>query len=58
MNRKKAFSPTAPNELNYPLPWLLMCQIQKTSRYFLSRQEETVYAKKPSHATVPYSNNE
>jgi hypothetical protein len=24
---KKALSPTAPNELNYALPWLLMGQI-------------------------------
>jgi hypothetical protein len=37
----------APNELNYALPWLLMGQIQKTSRYFLSKQE-----KKPSRDTV------
>jgi len=31
-----------PNELKYALPWLLMGQIPKTSRYFLSKQEETV----------------
>ena len=39
---KYALSPTAPNELNYALPWLLMGQIQKTSRYFLSKPEGTV----------------
>jgi hypothetical protein len=39
----KEVSPTAPNELNYALPWLLMAQIKKkTSRYFLSKQEGTV----------------
>jgi hypothetical protein len=37
---KLALSPTAPNELNYALPWLLMGQIQKTSRYFLSKQDQ------------------
>jgi hypothetical protein len=26
---------------------------KKTSRYFLSKQEGTVYSKKPTHATVP-----
>jgi hypothetical protein len=46
-------SPTAPNELNYALPQLVMVHIQKTSRYFLSKQEGTVKANKPSHATVP-----
>jgi hypothetical protein len=35
-------SPTAPNKLNYALPWLLVGQIQKTFRYFLSKQEGTV----------------
>jgi hypothetical protein len=30
-----------------------MAQIQKTSRYFLSKQERNVWAKKPSRATVP-----
>jgi hypothetical protein len=39
---KKAPSPTALNELNYALPWLIMSQIQKTSRYFLSKEEGTV----------------
>jgi hypothetical protein len=29
---KQALSPKAPNELNLALPWLLMGQIQKTSR--------------------------
>jgi hypothetical protein len=38
----EALSPTATNELNYALTWLLMAQIQNTSRYFLSKQEETV----------------
>jgi hypothetical protein len=39
---KSALSPTTPNELNYALTWFLMGQIQKTSRYFLSKQEGTV----------------
>jgi hypothetical protein len=37
-------SPTAPNELDYAFPWLIMGQIQKTSRFFLSKQECTVKA--------------
>jgi hypothetical protein len=43
-------SPTAPNEQNYALAWLLMGQIQKMSKYFLFKQEGTVKAKKPSHS--------
>jgi hypothetical protein len=39
---KKALSPTAPNELNFALPWLIMGQIKKSSGNFLSKQEETV----------------
>ncbi len=39
---QKALSPTALYELNYALPWLLMSQIQKTFRYFLSTQQGTV----------------
>jgi hypothetical protein len=35
-------SPSAPNKINYALPWLLVGQIQKTLRYFLSKQEGTV----------------
>jgi hypothetical protein len=38
----EALSPTVPNELNYALTWLLMAQIQNTSRYFLSKQEGNV----------------
>jgi hypothetical protein len=34
-----AHSPTAPNEKNFALPWLITGQIQKTSRYVLSKQE-------------------
>ncbi len=30
-----------PNELNRALPWLITGQIQKTSRYALSKQEGT-----------------
>jgi hypothetical protein len=39
---KKALSPTESYELNYALPWLLMDQIKKSSRYFISKQEGTV----------------
>jgi hypothetical protein len=39
---KKALSPTAPNELNYALPWLIMGQIQNSFRNFLSKQDVTV----------------
>jgi hypothetical protein len=41
---KKAPSPTALNELNYALPWLIMGQILKTYgyAYFLSKPEGTV----------------
>jgi hypothetical protein len=46
-------SPTVPNELNYALPWVIMDQIQKASRYSLSKQEGAVEAKKLTHATVP-----
>jgi hypothetical protein len=42
MEWKQELSPAATNELNYALPWLLMGQIQKTSKYFLSKQEGTV----------------
>jgi hypothetical protein len=39
---KETLSLTAPNELNYALLWLIMGQIQKSSRYFLSKQEVIV----------------
>jgi hypothetical protein len=48
-------SPIAPNELNYALSWLLMGKIQKLLN-FLSKQEGTIFAKRPSHATVPLKN--
>jgi hypothetical protein len=47
-----AFSYSA-KSAKYRLPWLIKGQIQKTSRYILSKQEGNEYAKKPSHATVP-----
>jgi hypothetical protein len=42
-----------PNLQNHVLLRLIIGQIQKTSRYFLSKQEGTEEAKKISHATVP-----
>jgi hypothetical protein len=34
-----AHSPTAPNQQNLALPWLITGQIQKICRYVLSKQE-------------------
>jgi hypothetical protein len=47
-------SPTAPNELDYAFPWLIMGQIKKLlDSFYLNKNGQL--GQKPSHATVPLS---
>ncbi len=50
-----AYSPYALNELNLALSQLLLAQHEKLFKFFLSILDRMQWAKKPSHATVPLS---